>query len=245
MDRKGNQSTMAIIVGDIHGNLEKVQAFLNYRPDQPHIALGDYVDSFGEPLEWQLECLIRLLDSNALLLWGNHDLHYLKNPPFECSGYQKWLAYRFRDIYEQHRHRFRAACAVDGWLCTHAGVSRKLSRDCTDPKMLAERLNRMMDRYLEGVCRRSAIFYIGRRRGGLQRSGGIFWFDNLRETGLAEQIPQIIGHTEQEPVATGNLVTLDTTNNYRICTLYDTQINELVKIEMPNASRMTVCRYNG
>ena len=34
---------MAIIVGDIHGNVEKTTRFLDYRPDQPHLALGDYV----------------------------------------------------------------------------------------------------------------------------------------------------------------------------------------------------------
>jgi len=235
---------MAIIVGDIHGNLEKVRAFLDYRPDQPHIALGDYVDSFGEPLEWQQECLIRLIESSAILLWGNHDLHYLETPPFKCTGYQKWAAHRFRDIFEENKRRFRAACATDGWLCTHAGVNRKLCRSCTDPQKLAERLNRMMDRYVQGVCRKSAIFDIGRRRGGPQRSGGIYWFDNLCETGLAGQLPQIIGHTEQEPSATNSLVTLDTTNNYRICTLYDTQENRLVKIEMPNASRISAYRYH-
>jgi len=38
---------MAIIVGDIHGDREKAQAFLAYRPDALHVALSDYLDSFS------------------------------------------------------------------------------------------------------------------------------------------------------------------------------------------------------
>ncbi|MDD2540636.1 MAG: hypothetical protein PHH28_06280 [Desulfuromonadaceae bacterium] len=30
---------MAIIVGDVHGNVEKVRAFLDYKPEEEHIAL--------------------------------------------------------------------------------------------------------------------------------------------------------------------------------------------------------------
>ena len=45
---------MAIIVGDIHGNVEKVRVFLEYRPEVEHVALGDYVDSFTEPVDRQV-----------------------------------------------------------------------------------------------------------------------------------------------------------------------------------------------
>ena len=36
---------MAIVVGDIHGDLSMAQAFLSYKPSEIHIALGDLVDS--------------------------------------------------------------------------------------------------------------------------------------------------------------------------------------------------------
>jgi hypothetical protein len=35
---------MAIVVGDIHGDVEKVQVFLCYKPEVEHVALGDYLD---------------------------------------------------------------------------------------------------------------------------------------------------------------------------------------------------------
>jgi predicted phosphodiesterase len=53
---------MSIIVGDIHGDLEKAQAFLAYKPGHEHIALGDYLDSFYEPIERQIECIKLLMD---------------------------------------------------------------------------------------------------------------------------------------------------------------------------------------
>lgn len=104
---------MAIIVGDVHGHVEKVQAFLGYRPDHEHIALGDYLDSPWEPLERQLRALQLLLESSSVLLWGNHDLHYLVPPPFRCSGFQ----YRetvLQEVIEKNHRRFLAACVADG-----------------------------------------------------------------------------------------------------------------------------------
>ncbi len=48
---------MAIIVGDIHGNVEKVKTFLVYKPGDVHVALGDYLDSFHEPQERKIGTL--------------------------------------------------------------------------------------------------------------------------------------------------------------------------------------------
>ena len=119
---------MAIIIGDIHGNVDKVKAFLGYKPDDLHVALGDYLDSFREPADRQVNCLQMLLNSKAVLLWGNHDLHYLKNPPFVCTGYQYKHEQQYRDLIEANKERFKAAYVADGWLCTHAGVHFRLAR---------------------------------------------------------------------------------------------------------------------
>ncbi len=113
---------MAIIVGDIHGRLEKVTTFLAYRPDQEHVAVGDYLDSFKEPIELQLLSLQTLMQSNSILLWGNHDLHYLRDPLFRYPGYQEKHSETLQTLLEENLDRFRAAYVADGWLCTHAGV---------------------------------------------------------------------------------------------------------------------------
>ncbi len=229
---------MAIIVGDIHGNAEKVKAFLSYKPEAVHVALGDYVDSFREPQERQLEALQMLIDSDAVLLWGNHDLMYLNKRPFICSGYQGSKT-PFTPLIEANLDRFRSAYAVDGWLCTHAGLHDRLSvsRHTTDVYEIAAKINNQVA-YLftrqKSIFAKSSLFAIGKSRGGLRSRGGIFWHDFRQDYGLDTSIKQIFGHTEiPEPVVTDTYVALDTTNNRQYCWLYDTSINELVRLDLP------------
>ncbi len=225
---------MAIVVGDIHGCVEKVKAFLAYKPDQEHVALGDYLDSFHEPPERQLEALQLLLDSDAILLWGNHDLHYLKIPPFICTGFQYGREKQYQEVIEANKGRFLAAYVVDGWLLTHAGCHVRLAKHQTDVVAIAGRLNKKLEEYLNKPYEPGSegIFAIGSGRGGECRNGGIFWYDFKRETGLAS-VPQLFGHTEtKEPVVTDTYVALDTTNNKTDCWLYNTAINELVQLDL-------------
>jgi hypothetical protein len=228
---------VAIIVGDIHGCTEKVQSFLNYRPEEQHIALGDYVDSFYESPERQLLALQMLLDSNAILLWGNHDFNYHRVPPFFSSGYQFGEEEPYQRLFEDHQSRFKAAYAVDGRLCTHAGLPGWLAQDITDVHVLADMLN---DRLAEWLASPSAtadgIFAIGKARGGSGRynSGGIFWFDFKREGDRLAGVKQIFGHTEtKKPLVTETYVALDTTNDRNTCWMYDTTLNELVAAPIP------------
>lgn len=235
---------MAIVVADVHGNVEKVRAFLAYKPETEHVALGDYVDSFFEPPSRQLIALQLLLASDAALLWGNHDLHYLKIAPWFCTGrqYEEALMGSYSKIYSRHKKRFLAAHVADGWLCTHAGVSTVLQQGLDDVSAIADMLNADFAKWLKKpVCFQmpsgdvrttpASIFNIGQGRGGGGR-GGIFWFDFKRESGLAP-VKQIFGHTEvTEPVVTETFVALDTTNNKNICWVYDTQTNELVALPM-------------
>lgn len=236
---------MAVVCGDIHGNLDKVRAFLAYRPEELHIALGDYVDSFHEPQDRQLEALQMLLDSKAILLWGNHDLHYLKTAPWFCTGRQwteEWVK-KYVSIVNLNKKRFMAAHAVDGWLLTHAGCSTTLAAGLDDVTKIADTLNRSFSEWLKKpVCFQfpsgrlniepDSIFNIGMGRGG-GGEGGIFWFDYKREFGLAG-VKQIFGHTETKdgPVVTEKYICLDTTNNQEFCWLYDTALNELVRLEI-------------
>lgn len=147
---------MAILTTDIHGNPEAARAFLAYKLGEQHVCLGDAVDSRAPAatLAEELECLDLLLESDSILLWGNHELAYLPERPWRwhtrhyigvdevvryvCTN--RWLAQRYEengDLFagdvlmeriHQARDRFRAAYAVDGWLLTHAGVSPKLAR---------------------------------------------------------------------------------------------------------------------
>jgi len=241
----GRGEKMAIVVGDIHGNVEKVRTFLGYRPDQEHVCLGDILDSFTEPQERQLEAFRLLVKSDAILLWGNHDLHYLKRAPWICTGIQYWGKWRdkYTNLVRRHKSRFKAAHAVDGWLCTHAGCNETLQRGAIDAADIADYLNAEFAKWVkkpQGFMRLSgqvtttpdSIFHVGDGRGGRNGAGGIFWFDFQREPGLAP-VKQLFGHTEcNVPVQTENYVALDTTNNKEFCWLYDTETGELVRLDL-------------
>jgi hypothetical protein len=231
---------MAIIVGDIHGNVEKVQAFLAYKPEVQHVALGDYLDSYCERPDRQIEALNLLLASDAVLLWGNHDLHYAAEPPWICSGYQHGRQEPYCKLIQANEERFLAAYAVDGWLCSHAGVAEKFTRK-EGVEAVADRLNNTMRQWLEDR-KWYPIFDIGRTRGGsTSYYGGIFWYDYVREWFLDPDIPQLFGHTsDNSPVVKDNYVCLDTTGNTGLCWFFDTQINDVVSVPMPE--RRKRCR---
>jgi len=73
---------MAMIIGDIHGDLAAAKAFLAYRATEARIALDDLVDSrAGISYEEELACLELLFASDTLLHGGNHDLAYLPERP--------------------------------------------------------------------------------------------------------------------------------------------------------------------
>lgn len=205
---------MAIIISDIHGDIKKAKAFLSYRPEKEHVILGDLMDSldYGVTLNDELECLELILCSNAVLIWGNHDLAYINKP---C-----WKSYaRSNDTYGPissmiipNQHRFRAAHAVDGWLCSHAGVSTAIAKnlkaipmDTGDTDAVASWLNDEFQRQClvpsKKVDRQQyygvgPLFAIDWTRGGDEQYGGIFWYDSQRElTRLDLRIKQLFGHT--------------------------------------------------
>lgn len=225
---------MAIVVGDIHGNVEKVKAWLAYKPEEQHVALGDYLDSFYEPQERQLQTLELLLGSDAMLLWGNHELNYVDLAPWLSAGYQYGLEKPYIDLLEGNISRFKAAYAVDGWLCTHAGVTEKIMKmvgDNPDPVAVADWLNSKMVKWLHDRANKNVLFDIGKGRGGSEDAGGVFWYDHLREIGLAD-IKQLFGHTAgKEVIQKDYYVCLDTTNVPGVAWVWDTAKNELMGLE--------------
>ena len=203
-----------------------------HKPGEVHICLGDYVDSFTESPESQLQCLQLLVKSEALLLWGNHDLHYLPNPLWRCNGFQPAMASIFREFFigALETERIMAACSVDGWLCTHAGVHPAL----VDVEMTAEEsaafLNSAFSRQL--AVGRGPIFYVASARGGNDPFGGIFWFDPFRE-GIEPSSKvgrQVFGHTERKkPHVTDWWACIDTVNAPE-CWIFDTTLRQAVVV---------------
>ncbi|WP_243373099.1 metallophosphoesterase [Geotalea sp. SG265] len=223
---------MAIISGDLHGNLAKARAFLTHKPEETHVCVGDYVDSFNEPGGRQLQCLELLVASEALLLWGNHDLHYLPRPLWRCNGYQPVMAPLYRDIFVRALEigRITAACAVDGWLCTHAGVHPALmDREMTADEAAAC-LNAAFPEQLNSGG--GPLFYVAAARGGTDPFGGIFWFDPFRE-GIEPSSRvgrQVFGHTERKkPHVAERWACIDTVNSSE-CWIFETTSGQAVQI---------------
>lgn len=227
---------MAIIVGDIHGDREKAQAFLDYKPDHEHVALGDYLDSFIEPLERQIETLKLLMSSDAVLLLGNHEVHYLENAPFQFAGYKFEHFHIFQDMLENNLDRFTAAYAVDGWLCTHAGVRRGLTR-LKEVEHIAKILNLRFQKFL---VRR--FYNYGKPT--VYRGQSIFYHNYWMEEDSLAPIKQIFGHVEMKrPDLTENYIAMDTTNFTNSCWLYDSVAGELV--QLPLEPKMGRVKYSG
>lgn len=241
---------MAIIIGDIHGDLTMASAFLDYKPDVEHVALGDLVDSRDPKttLGEELECLELLLASQAVLLWGNHDLAYLPEHPWQNYTRHKQSVAIFEEHYQRSRTRFKAAHAVDGWLCTHAGVSTSLTAAlpdgpwyCGDMAAIADWLNGEFARGLaiprgqRGAGRErpygdGPLFNIDWTRGGKDQYGGMFWYDPGWEPSHPPdpRVRQIFAHTKVEgPMRKGNWVNIhiEGGSGYWV---YDTVVDDFV-----------------
>ncbi len=214
---------MAIIIGDIHGSIKKARAFLAYRPDVEHISLGDLVDTRDRlvTFEEELACLDLLLTSNAVLIWGNHDLAYLEHALWSLSYRNQDEFQEFRTRYQSafEQGRFKAAYSADGWLLTHAGISTALAADlCAagapfdtgNATAVSQWLNTEFDRQIlkqrPAKYRRYRIYCAGPLfqidwvRGGNDEYGGMFWYDPRWESTRPPEprIKQIFAHTHVE-----------------------------------------------
>lgn len=218
---------MAIIVGDIHGNVEKVKTFLAYKPDEEHVALGDYLDSYTEPVDRQIEGLVLLMNSDSVLLLGNHECHYLIKPLFRFAGYKHENAGALQNFLEANLCRFKVAHAVDGWLCTHAGLRSEYAVLQSDVCSLADELNLSWELYLKNRLETQQARYIYR---------SIFEFNHciyVEGNLVAENIKQVFGHVEHSyPIVEPSYIAIDTTNYSRSCWIFDSAKNELVELSI-------------
>ena len=213
---------MALICGDIHGNYTKAKTFLEYKPEELHIFVGDLLDSFTASDEDIRETFELVMNSPAEVCWGNHDIHYLDKRPFQCSGYRKTANYP--KLIEEYKHRFRAAILDNDYIISHAGVHPMLNKKITSPKEMVDWINSEIN------IDKSPIFNIGGSRGGWHQWGGIFWLDwNLEK--LDKRFNQIVGHTHLKECTT--VITKSAIRSRHICVdanqffCYNTSTHEL------------------
>jgi len=178
---------MAIVCSDLHCNLEKVRQFLAYKPEEEHVFAGDILDSFTYSFFKATNSLRTLIESDCILLWGNHDIGYRKDKPFSCSGFHWQDAPAFQALIEDNIRRFQIAYGVDNYLITHAGLADAILKDIhidSKPQTVVDYLNTEPIR----------VFWIGQARGGFNKVGGPLWFDFRSEKGLSKKYNQVFGH---------------------------------------------------
>lgn len=183
---------MALVISDLHGNHKKTKTFLEYKPDETHIIAGDILDSVISEDKTIIETFNMCIKSSAILLWGNHELSYLKNPPFYVSG--KRNLYEFKQLIEYNQKRFYASIIDNGYLITHAGVHKRFGKEYSNIEDISRDINLKMEDYLNNQKKYSILFDICIVRGGDNAQGGIFWCDFKREE-VSAKFNQIYGHT--------------------------------------------------
>jgi len=211
---------MALILGDIHGNLDKAKKFLAFKPELTHIFVGDYVDSFEATDEDIYNTLKLCIESEAILLLGNHDLHYFNEPPFLCSGRRYHMAKSLEDIFEVFVERFVPCFATDGFIITHGGISEGYGNSAlktTDVNVINDKITIQWANYLEGRFKRApsaprvpnSLFNISPTRGGKDSFSGPFWADYRSDNFYG--VPQVFGHS-RTPI--GNIINVGKKNEF-------------------------------
>ena len=217
-----------MIIPDLHGREFWREAVGELPADARVVFLGDYLDPYeNEWIYWtdafkSLQDIIALKKTYAeqvILLWGNHDLHYLF-PSLQGSRYNEYKADVIRTTFEANLDCFQMAVeyAVGGkrYLFSHAGVQPEWLKKHSDlfgsaDKVTAETFNGLMftDEFVEALSDVSAL------RGGWSRVGSMIWadIDEFAGTQLNEsEMYQVFGHTKcpnGQPKVYGNMICLD------------------------------------
>jgi predicted MPP superfamily phosphohydrolase len=182
-----------------------------YEPDyELYVFLGDYTDSFTETNQTIRENLLEIIKfktlypNNVILLWGNHDVEYLKNLPWlkmddHVSGFRPEVHYDLYDIFNTNKDLFQVAFKINNYLFSHAGVhfgwyhfvfTKAIKGMGMEDMNIAEQINEAFKLNLE------CIFDVDWYRGGRKKVGGPLWCSKqLIEKKPLKYCHQIVGHT--------------------------------------------------
>ncbi len=231
-----------MVIGDLHGRdvwkmfgdigmllkADKDAAgFGAFEPDYDfYIFIGDYCDSFNIDNTHIKENLLdvinfkKLYPNNVIILWGNHELHYVLDTPwvgngtYVCSGYRAEVHYELYQILNTNFELFQMAFQIENYLFTHAGVHKGWYKDRfvkqfveLEKKMeifeldypnetLADKLN------FAFIHRMKEMFDVGHRRGGRCKVGGPLWLDKQLANKPLEGYHQVTGHSSCKDIHT-------------------------------------------
>jgi hypothetical protein len=196
-----------LIIPDIHHKVQLVERIRASHPGTPAIFLGDYFDDTPAAMKTTCEWLKNAIENCAdEFLLGNHCFAYVS---YElgvrwgfCSGWEP--------AKQQIFHQYFPGDALlksgswiskrQGWLISHAGLTRKLYRSFSKRNTFEEILewvNNAENALMGGIAH--PAFVAGAERGGPAKSGGILWCD-WQAFEPIRGIRQIVGHTPAHEV---------------------------------------------
>jgi hypothetical protein len=195
-----------LAIGDIHQapNLEQIEATIARENPDRVVFVGDYFDQWHDhpdhavrTARWLKQSLA---DPKRIHLLGNHDLHYLW-PEAACSGFT-WEKHRFIQhvLMPSDLDRLDLFHYEDGWLFTHAGLSRAYApteKDIFTPiQILALEVNEAW----HSLWKRQPhwIWNTGENSSEKGSVGGLLWCRVGRDFVPVLGLNQVLGHTPQK-----------------------------------------------
>lgn len=196
-----------VSIGDTHGAAVAHTVHGIIENHDKIIFAGDYVDSFIFDNPTVIKNLLDIIDlkikypDKVILLWGNHDVHYLLGD-YYSSGYKPEMHNDLNRIFSSYEHLLLVSYQINDFLWTHAGVNslwfqkRFRFADSDDKQStISDLLNQAFN------SRYPPLFDVGYQRGGRHETGGPFWCDKsellLRSI---NGFNQITGHNRVENI---------------------------------------------
>lgn len=202
-----------VVIGDIHGKKVWKKAAMFANPDDIVVFVGDYLDSFDESPETQVQNFKEILEykkvkkDNCILLLGNHDFQYSKR----VGDYERYSGYNPRtkeligtlidDAIENgliqlaYFHKFKGA--QNGILFTHAGVTKtwlkRAGLEQLVPSLVETAINDLFKKTVEPFR-----FAVGSDPYGDDPVHSPLWVrpESLTEDRI-EDMSQVVGHTKR------------------------------------------------
>lgn len=196
---------MSLVISDLHGNYAKLKMFLDYKPEEEHIILGDFFDSYSASDDDIAATFKLAMDSeNVTVVIGNHETPYLPNAHsyFGCSGNRDNPT--FKHLMSTYKDRFKMSLVRDNFLLSHGGLSKKHGRNFETIEQADDWINSEWEWYKSQPVvpqTLSSIFDIGWCRGGREEVSGVLWLTFGKEK-YDHRFNQICGHTHSSNIKT-------------------------------------------
>ncbi|TAF73774.1 MAG: hypothetical protein EAZ53_11110 [Bacteroidetes bacterium] len=228
-----------LTIPDLHG--KDIWTKIDFAQYDKVVFVGDYVDSFthtDQDILDNLRAIIEFKKANHTkveLLLGNHDIQYLFQKKYRCSGHRISMDETLHTEYAQNQELFKYIFQLGKHVWTHAGISNAWFNHIKpilphygfepDSSSTQSSINILAKYEFNKLVMASSL------RGGSDKASRIFWAD-IREVEFDNLIGihQYVGHSKvkkiiQHTKADWNVYFLD---------CLDT-VNDFLEIELPDS----------